>query len=79
MQPPPGLSISRRERPAKPALTRDGIVASAVAIMRTEGPVGYGGYGGLIDLNGVLWSARPLLRWDPSLPLTGTNGVNWTG
>ena len=37
MQPPAGLSISRRERPAKPALTRDGIVASAVAIMRTEG------------------------------------------
>lgn len=28
---------SRRERPAKPALTRDGIVATAVGIMRAEG------------------------------------------
>ncbi|GIG68147.1 TetR/AcrR family transcriptional regulator [Phytomonospora endophytica] len=28
---------SRRERPAKPALTRDGIVAQAVGIMRAEG------------------------------------------
>lgn len=28
---------SRRERPAKPALTRDGIVATAVGLMRTEG------------------------------------------
>ncbi|WP_229669580.1 TetR/AcrR family transcriptional regulator [Microlunatus endophyticus] len=28
---------SRRERPAKPALTREGIIAAAVAIMRTEG------------------------------------------
>ncbi|MCX5251253.1 TetR/AcrR family transcriptional regulator C-terminal domain-containing protein [Streptomyces sp. NBC_00201] len=28
---------SRRERPAKPALTREGIVAAAVAIMRAEG------------------------------------------
>ncbi|MEU1402814.1 TetR/AcrR family transcriptional regulator C-terminal domain-containing protein [Streptomyces sp. NPDC005728] len=28
---------SRRERPAKPALTREGIVAAAVAVLRTEG------------------------------------------
>jgi AcrR family transcriptional regulator len=28
---------SRRERPAKPALTRDGIVATAIGIMRAEG------------------------------------------
>jgi AcrR family transcriptional regulator len=28
---------SRRERPAKPALTRDGIIATAVALMRAEG------------------------------------------
>ncbi len=28
---------SRRERPAKPALTRDGIVAAAVSLMREEG------------------------------------------
>jgi AcrR family transcriptional regulator len=33
----PGTPGSRRERPAKPALTRDGIVAAAVAVMRTEG------------------------------------------
>ena len=28
---------SRRERPSKPALTRDGIVAAAVAVMKAEG------------------------------------------
>jgi AcrR family transcriptional regulator len=33
----PKTPISRRERPAKPALTREGIVATAVAVMRTEG------------------------------------------
>ncbi|MFF9815347.1 TetR/AcrR family transcriptional regulator [Streptomyces sp. NPDC014006] len=33
----PDTSRSRRERPAKPALTRDGIVAAAVAILRAEG------------------------------------------
>src|SRR6201999_2785881 len=33
----PGEPRSRRERPAKPALTRPGIVAAAVEIMRTEG------------------------------------------
>jgi AcrR family transcriptional regulator len=32
--PPAG---SRRERPAKPALTREGIVATALAVMRAEG------------------------------------------
>jgi AcrR family transcriptional regulator len=32
--PPPG---SRRERPAKPALTREGIVAAALAVLRAEG------------------------------------------
>jgi streptogramin lyase len=48
-------------------------------IVRTEGPVGYGGYGGLIDPNGVIWSASRLLRWDTALPLTGDNGVNWKG
>ncbi len=29
--------VSRRERPAKPALTREGIVAAAVAVMQAEG------------------------------------------
>src|ERR1700679_1834347 len=33
----PGVPRSRRERPAKPALTRVGIVATAIAIMRAEG------------------------------------------
>lgn len=33
----PRTPISRRERPAKPALTREGIVATAVAVMRAEG------------------------------------------
>ncbi|MFF1407948.1 TetR/AcrR family transcriptional regulator [Streptomyces sp. NPDC058294] len=33
----PPTSRSRRERPAKPPLTREGIVATAVAILRTEG------------------------------------------
>ncbi|MCX4647738.1 TetR/AcrR family transcriptional regulator [Streptomyces sp. NBC_01446] len=37
MSPQPAAPRSRRERPAKPALTRDGIVATAVAIMRDEG------------------------------------------
>ena len=53
------------------------------AILRREpalgGGVGYGGYGGLIDKNGVIWSARPLLRWDTANPLSGPNGGNWTG
>lgn len=48
-------------------------------IKRTEGSVGYGGYGGLIDGNGVIWSARSLLRWDTSNPLSGLNGVNYKG
>jgi len=46
------------------------------AILRTEGPFAAGGYGGLIDRNGVIWSASssgPLLRWDPDLPIDGTN------
>jgi AcrR family transcriptional regulator len=32
-----GSTYKRRERPAKPALTREGIVAAAVAVMRAEG------------------------------------------
>lgn len=45
------------------------------AIVRTENGVGYGGYGGLIDANGVIWSttAGSLLRWDTSL-LLGSPG-----
>jgi RHS repeat-associated protein len=48
-------------------------------IKRSESSVGYGGYGGLIDKAGVIWSARPLLRWDTANPLTGPNGGNWRG
>lgn len=48
-------------------------------IVRTEGPVGYGGYGGLIDANDVIWSAAPMLRWDTANPLSGPNGGNWNG
>ncbi|NBH02978.1 TetR/AcrR family transcriptional regulator C-terminal domain-containing protein [Amycolatopsis sp. SID8362] len=33
----PDSTYNRRERPAKPALTREGIVATAVAVMRAEG------------------------------------------
>lgn len=50
------------------------------AILRQEPAVGYGGYGGLIDGNGVIWSARNMMRWDTSKPLTGpSGGGNWTG
>ncbi len=49
------------------------------AIVETAGSVGYGGYGGLIDGNGVIWSARNLMRWDPANPLSGPSGGNWTG
>jgi AcrR family transcriptional regulator len=37
MTPRPRKVTSRRERPAKPALTRDGIIAAAVAILSAEG------------------------------------------
>jgi RHS repeat-associated protein len=48
-------------------------------IKRQELSVGFGGYGGLIDKNNVIWSANPMLRWDTSKPLSGPNGVNWRG
>lgn len=37
MTPSKAAPVSRRERPAKPALTREGIVATALAVMRAEG------------------------------------------
>ena len=49
------------------------------AIKRAENSVGFGGYGGLIDKNSVIWSANPMLRWDTANPLNGPNGVNWRG
>lgn len=48
-------------------------------IKRQENSVGFGGYGGLIDRNNVIWSANPMLRWDTANPLNGPNGVNWRG
>lgn len=39
-------------------------------IKRHEASIGYGGYGGLIDANSVIWSANPLIRWDTALPLS---------
>jgi streptogramin lyase len=51
----------------------DLIDGSTGAILRREGSLGHGGYGGLIDGQGVIWSARPLMRWDPDLPLTDAN------
>jgi RHS repeat-associated protein len=48
-------------------------------IKRAEPSVGFGGYGGLIDRNNVIWSANPMMRWDTANPLTGPNGVNWRG
>ena len=49
------------------------------AVKRAEATVGYGGHGGLVDGNGVLWSANRLLRWDPIRPLSGPSGENWRG
>jgi streptogramin lyase len=54
-------------------------VPTSGTIIRSEASVGFGGYGGLIDGNGVIWSAQSLLRWDTVNPLSGPNGVNWTG
>jgi RHS repeat-associated protein len=48
-------------------------------IKRKETSVGYGGYGGLIDKNGAIWSSRPMLRWDTAKPLKGASGGNWRG
>ena len=45
------------------------------SIIRQEPSVLCGGYGGLIDGNGVIWSARQLLRWDTALALTGANST----
>jgi streptogramin lyase len=43
-------------------------------ILKSFPSVGYGGYGGLMDPNSVIWSANYLLRWDTSKPLDGPNG-----
>jgi sugar lactone lactonase YvrE len=67
-------------------------VPASGTIIRSEPTVGFGGYGGLIDPSGVIWSARNLLRWDTTNPLIGPNGdpagqsigppaagTNWSG
>ncbi|MDJ0520960.1 MAG: hypothetical protein QNJ90_02680 [Planctomycetota bacterium] len=57
--------------------TFDLIDSETGMIVRTEGPFEAGGYGGLIDGNGVLWSAdtgsQQILRWDPNAALSPTN------
>jgi hypothetical protein len=45
-------------------------------VVRSEGPFNCGGYGGLIDGNGVIWSASSsgaVLRWDPDEALGPEN------
>lgn len=37
-------------------------------ILRTHPGIGCGGYGGVVARDGIMWGARPLLRWDPNLP-----------
>jgi streptogramin lyase len=57
----------------------DLISGSTGSIIRQEPTIGMGGYGGLIDGNGVIWSATTggtgMLRWDTSTAL-GVGGVN---
>ncbi len=48
------------------------------AIIDQQPSVGFGGYGGLIDANGVIWSARNLLRWDTALPLVSPNYITYS-
>jgi len=49
------------------------------SIIRHENSVGYGGYGGLITANGVIWSTNPLIRWDTAYPLVSPNGTSTIG
>ena len=46
-------------------------------IIRQEPSVGWGGYGGLITPDGVIWSTRPLMRWDTRFALPGQQGITW--
>ena len=39
-------------------------------LIRSENYVFYGGYGGLVGTDGAIWSTTPLLRWNPTGPLT---------
>lgn len=54
----------------------DNIDTSTGQILRTEGPFACGGYGGLVDGAGIVWSASSgggVLRWDPAQPLGPQN------
>jgi len=58
------------------------LVSETGEVIRQEVSVGWGGYGGLIDANDVIWSSTGgwgLLRWDTQNPLTGPSGSNWHG
>lgn len=52
-------------------------VPGSGTIIRSESSVGYGGYGGLITPDGVIWSANQLMRWDTSLPLAIGNFIGY--
>lgn len=52
------------------------IDGDTATVLRTEGPFACGGYGGLIDGNGIIWSATSgssVLRWNPNAPTSATN------
>jgi len=48
-------------------------------ILETHEGVGCGGYGGVVDQTGVLWSAAPLMRWDPSETLANDTACFFRG
>lgn len=48
-------------------------------ILRSHEGLGCGGYGGVVDQTGALWSAWPLLRWDPTVPLTFDDACRFRG
>jgi len=52
-------------------------VSSSGTVLTTYPSVGEGGYAGLMDRHGVIWSSgsnKGILRWDPVQPLSGANG-----
>ncbi|TVR85993.1 MAG: VWA domain-containing protein [Trueperaceae bacterium] len=48
-------------------------------VLRSHEGVGCGGYGGVVDQTGVLWSAAPLMRWHPSEPLENASTCFFRG
>jgi len=60
--------VSRRQRPAKPALTREGIIAAAVGVMQAEGLSPVTAAGDWRErLIQVLWSYTRILFDQPGL------------